>query len=225
MPKPSSPKRKSLPTVGTADYNPDGWKLPQWAEDKILLAVGKTRVQCQIFLEDIETAILRASCREEIRNKASRAISKDSLKKSQKAVEKLYETLEQIPDAVKGYFRTEGTGFTFAMDQASELRTVITRACRRADEDLSGRGDDPNINPDILSADIAAALKKIGLKTVASRPTDTGKPSVFYVVTQVCLKLTGFGHKDPYPHLEKGLLIFSKLNNEKDSGRASCCKP
>ena len=80
-------------------------------------------------------------------------------------------------------------------------------------KELSGRGREQYQIPVLLAADIANALKKVGINPVASRPIGISDPAIFYQIVQQCFRIAGLDYKDPYEHMKKSLNVQISENH------------
>ncbi len=153
--------RKTLPPQGVADWNPHTFTTD--FRDCILEDIGITLDDGGAFLDEIEHAVSLAVIRKGFKTK--RAEVKQSLCEVKEAAAKLVKALEGVPVAGQSLVRNGGLPFSTFQQQAREQLAVATRAAVQAQESLSGRGDDRDQNPAMLAADIAAALRRIGIET------------------------------------------------------------
>lgn len=121
-------------------------------------------------------------------------------------VKSVAELKAKIPNAIRSWLYTKEISVQLSKNPP-DLNRAILLLSKRAEKDFFGKGRDKDEIPVLLAADIAHALIKIGIKPVASRPTDSGKPSVFYQVVKVCFQIAGLAHIDPYEHMKNALKV------------------
>ena len=198
--------------VGTVDAKAEGvldWHLPPGKRSALLEVVGRSAedTEAVVFLEAIEDAIRFALWRGKLQPK--RAEIKEALKLAAVQARAVVEALDQLPEAGKQFFRRGGTSWRLARQQAGEVWAAAERAALEAKDELSGRGDDHDDNPAILAADIAAALRQLGVPSALTRPKlnregiETKPP--FWTVTTICFQQAGFSYRDPYRHMQAAL--------------------
>ncbi|AJE04669.1 hypothetical protein [Geobacter pickeringii] len=204
-----SASKKSLNAVGSLDaVELMSWHLPPRKRSELLEVIDREAddPEAVTFLESIEHAIRSALWRQDLQPR--RAEVKTALLRAAEQSKALLDALGQIPDAGRQYFFAEGMPWTKARENAAKVWRVADSARLRAEDDLSGAGDDHDNNPAILAADIAKALKQAGIKPSLTRPKynkhgEISRPP-FWTVTVICFQQALFPHKDPLRHMKDG---------------------
>jgi hypothetical protein len=156
------------------------------------------------FFLDLEKAIRWA-----LFNQALELESHATLKKE---IEKLWgaktkqELVNRMPTTLRSWLYTKEISLYKAKTE-HDLNRIIRLLNTRAEKELVGRGRSKDPIPILLAADIAHAMQKIGIKPVASRPTETATPSVFYQIVQECFRVAGLAYKDPYESMKAALTV------------------
>ena len=183
-----------------------GWTLPPLAKARILTAVNRDEQTGAEFLKAIERAVISSDLTTQRQESLSRADLKNCLNKPAKAAKDLVDALENIPSAGTYYYQG---AFYETVQQARALLASVTNAADQANSELSGRGADRDVAPEWLAANIAQALKTIGIEPSASRPKENFhgeiQASPFWLVAEVCFSLAGFPVKDLRNYLREGL--------------------
>ena len=125
--------------------------------------------------------------------------------------EAIKEIVNKTPLPLKGFLYS----IEISIHRAKTLHDV-SKSLRlfknKVRKELSGRGREQYQIPVLLAADIANALKKIGINPVASRPTGIADPIVFQKIVQECFRITSLANEDPYEHMKKSLTVEIKEN-------------
>lgn len=200
---------KALPLAGTYDW-PD-FKLSIQDKKKLLDAVKLSAKQGAGFVSEIEDALKMAIVKRTLGVKRDDA--KKALRRVADTAEEVLKVLREIPFAAQSYYNREGVPFREVERQMVDLVATATRATNRADQELGGKGNTKKRNHTFLAADIAIALKRIGIEPRAYRPRETEKPNVFWQVTEICIPLAGLASiVDLLPHLRDGLKLSKKIH-------------
>lgn len=202
-------KRKPLPSVGVADFNPSGWRFPLEVRNEILAAVNLTEADGAEFVATLEYYVLMSKGHQEL--KVSRSLAKAKLSRAISAGHDFLTALVEIPLAVQGYFRSTGGAFTVACQLLQNIVMSLERAAMMFDREHAGAGSDCKEAPAILAAGIARELVKLGIRPSFSRPKEAKKQrpttNAYWKVATICFQHAGFVCEDLYHHLKKGLSI------------------
>ena len=203
--------KRSLPLVGITkrpEFSLDKYPKKREKIRKIIETHYKSKhmkpVDLTEFFSELERAI-RWSLFNQALPKYSRANVRKEIEDIRGA-ETIEEVMEKVPQAVRSWLCTKELSVHRA-NTSHKVNKVIRLLSARADRELTGQGRDKDAIPVLLAADIANALKKIEIKPVASKPTDSGNPSIFYQLVQECFQIAGLAYKDPYEQLKSALTI------------------
>jgi hypothetical protein len=201
---------RTVPQVGV--YQLENFKLPPSEKEELLCIIDKPAYDSEEFISEIESAIDRSIGRRSL--KVSRVNAIKALLKAAHTVEEALAAVRDIPFAVQKYYQLQGVRHYEAERQLAEILTTAERAANLAEKEFAGRGNTAKCDHAFLAADIAIALRKIGIEPKAYHFRETETPNVYWEITQMCIPLAGLTNiVDLYPYLRKGLKL-SKFISE-----------
>ncbi len=202
---------RSLPLVGTSKLQSFSFNQYPKKRDKIKLAVEDKFRRMKVVPPNLDNFFVELG-------KAIQwalhyqSVPKYSRVEVKKVIEDLWgaktmeEVRERTPPPIRHWLVSDEVSIHTAKSP-QDVNRVILALSNMVEKELTGRGRDTDAIPLMLAANIAHAMKKIGIKPVASRPTDSGNPSVFYVVVQECFAIASISNADPYEHMKNALKI------------------
>lgn len=200
--KSQAPGRPHFGGVGRK-WQQEAVKLPA---PEILSIVGMDGAdpRAAAFIAELEDAVQRATIRASWKPKATDIIK--PLQQAMEAAEQMLTALDSIPHAGQPYFLLGGLMWGDARRQASDMRDAAIRACDLASKQLAGRGNRvADSNPDILAAEVAEALRQIGVKVTAYKVNyENQNLSPFMAVAEICFVAAKLAHCNTYQHLNNG---------------------